>query len=396
MPMLEDEEPILDEITIAGDEEPDGDESAVDDSEGGIPESDDPQAADPTVTPDDEPQTDDTGDDGAADAVDGAAPTTDPEPSAPPPSPDGCPPRKVLANYFAWYDEGTWSSCAISDGDRPIEPYNSDNEGAIWRQVRQALDVGIDGFTLQWFAPGERTDQNLRKLLAQSQGTGFQSTVIFLRHIWHGSPEPSQDNVAEAIRYLIDEYGGHPNFLAVDGQPVLIFADVYRVPRTEGQTPQQAWEAIRARVDPEHRTIWIGEGLDPSYLAVFDGLYVYKITHADYPNDYVKASRRADGVRRWERETGRQKIWMGTISPGWDDLRSGCQPDVRVPSKPHKRDRADGSFYRATYDAAVASQADWLWINSFNEWVEGTYIEPGERYGDRYLHLTRELISAWK
>ena len=61
-----------------------------------------------------------------------------------------------------------------------------------------ALGAGIDGFTLQWFAPGERTDQNMRKLLEQSQGTGFRSTVIFLRHIWPGAPGISQDTVSDS------------------------------------------------------------------------------------------------------------------------------------------------------------------------------------------------------
>ena len=44
----------------------------------------------------------------------------------------------------------------------------------------------------------------------------------------------------------------------------------------------------------------------------------------------------------------------------------------------------------------MASNPDWLLITSFNEWVEGTYIEPGILYGDHYLQMTRELIAAFK
>jgi hypothetical protein len=128
---------------------------------------------------------------------------------------------------------------------------------------------------------------------------------------------------------------------------------------------------------------------------VFDGLYVYKISHAAYPNDYVKDSRWAAAVRAQESATGQSKIWMATLAPGWDDTRSGCQADTRVYSAPHRVERGDGAFYRATYDAAMASGPDWLWINSFNEWIEGTYIEPGEQYGDRYLQLTGELVGGW-
>ena len=263
-------------------------------------------------------------------------------------------------------------------------------------QVRQALSAGIDGFTLQWFAPGERTDGNLAKLLGQTQGTSFKVTVIFLRHIWPGNPAATQSEVANSIRYLLDRYAGHANWLAIDGQPVLFFADMDRIARESGQTPQQAWAAVRAKADPDNRAIWVAEGLDPSYLAVFDGLYVYKIVHADYPVAYLKATRWAAAVRQWEQQTGRRKLWFGTISPGWDDTRSVCTADLRTPSKPFRLERADGALYRATFDAAVASNPDGLWLNSWNEWVEGTYVEPSEQYGERYLELTRTLAGEFR
>jgi len=304
--------------------------------------------------------------------------------------------RLVLGNYFVWYDAAGWDGCNISDGDRPQNPYNSDDPAAMRRHVEQARDAGLDGFTAQWFAPGERTDQNFARLLDVSQGQNFHSTVVFLRHIWSGSPRPTTANVAEALRYILDRYGGHDSFLRWNGKPVIFFADIYRVPHAAGQTAQQAWQSIRQQADPQHQSWWIAEGLDPSYLAVFDGLYVYKVTHAAYPDDYRKDSRWALNVRRWEERTGQTKLWIATLMPGWDDRRAGCRPNVRVPSQPHKRDRENGAFYRATFDAALQSNPDWLWINSFNEWVEGTYIEPSEHYGDRYLQETKQLVLSWK
>jgi len=327
------------------------------------------------------------------------SPTLAPEPTSPP-SPTAAPaasqwPRLVLGNYFVWYDSSSWDGCNISNGDRPLQPYSSDDAGAIARQVHMAIGAGLDGFTSHWFAPGERTDQNFAKLLAASQGTGFQSTVMFLRHIWPGSPAPSEQNVAEALSYIMNTYSGSPNFLHVQGKPVIFFTDVYRVPQA-GEGAVQAWANIRAQVDPGYNAIWIAEGLDPSYLAVFDGLYVYKVTHAAYPNDYLKDSRWAAQVRQWAQNTGRPKLWIATIVPGYDDLRAGCKPDVRVPSQPHKQDRQDGAFYQATFDAAMQSNPDWLFVQSFNEWVEGTYIEPSVQYGDKYLSLTGALAQQFK
>lgn len=301
--------------------------------------------------------------------------------------------RKVLANYFAWYDGNGWDDCNISAGDKPLQPYHSDDPEAIARHIQMARNAGIDGFTLQWAGSGDRTDRNFATLLNKSQGTDFQSTVIFLAHYWSSV---SQGDTIAAIRHLQSRYGGHPNFLHIQGRPVIFFEGVDRVPLAAGQNPRQAWASIRAQVDPGKQYWWIAEGLDPSYLAVFDGLWVYKVSHAAYPNDYVKASRWAGRVRSWEQKTGEPKLWVGTLMPGWDDRRARCRTDVRVPSQPFVRPREDGNFYRATYNAAVKSNPDILWIHSFNEWVEGTYIEPSQFYGDTYLNLTREFANSFK
>jgi hypothetical protein len=177
---------------------------------------------------------------------------------------------------------------------------------------------------------------------------------------------------------------------------VLFFTDLYRVPRAENQSPQQAWAVIRERVDPGGSAWWIGEGLEASYLSVFDGLWVYKITHAVAPQAYLKAGQWARAVRAWENQTGQEKLWIATLSPGWDDARAGCRSDVRVPSAAHRQERADGAFFRATFDAALDSNPDWLWINSFNEWVEGTYVEPSELYGRRFVELAGQFSRAFK
>lgn len=304
-------------------------------------------------------------------------------------------PPLILANYFTWFDNDGWSDCNISAGDRPAQPYSSDDPAAIKRHVEQALGAGIDGFTANWFAPGNRTDHNFATLLAQSQGTDFHSTVVFSRHIWPAPPATPEAIIA-AIRYILDTYAQHPNFLHAAGKPVLFFTDVYRVPRAGSQTAQEAWAAIRAVVEPQHETWWIAEGLDPSFLSVFDGLYAHKITHASLSNDYAKASQWADDVRAWAAQTGARKLWVATVMPGWDDRDAGCRTDVRVPTNPHRRSRNEGAFYRATFEAALTSAPHWLWINSFNEWVEGTYIEPSIQYGDTYLRLTREFADRFK
>lgn len=77
--------------------------------------------------------------------------------------------------------------------------------------------------------------------------------------------------------------------------------------------------------------------------------------------------------------------------PGYDDTRLAGQRGGTF-----RRDRAGGAYYRETFRGARESGADWVVITSFNEWPEGTYIEPSEAYGDFYLKLTGELVREWK
>ena len=325
-----------------------------------------------------------------------AMPPAAPQPASAPPISHSRADRLALAHYFAWFDGDGWDDCNISAGDKPLEPYHSDDPAAIARHVQMAVDTGLNGFTLHWFAPGDRTDRNFDTLLSRSAGVNFTSSIVFSRHIWHGSPAPSRQNIADALRYVIDRHSGHPNFLRLEGKPVIFFTDVYRVPVAAGETAPQFWAAVREQVDPQRQTWWIAEGLDASYLSVFDGLYVFKVSHAAFPHDYLKSPRWGAQVRQWEARTGQPKLWIATISPGWDDLRAACKPDVRAPNTAHKLDRAGGAIYRATFESALAGNPDWLIVGSFNEWVEGTYIEPSVLYGDKYLQMTREFVQQFR
>ncbi|MEM7343206.1 MAG: hypothetical protein AAF485_03105 [Chloroflexota bacterium] len=303
----------------------------------------------------------------------------------------------VLAHYFAWFDDTSWDDCNMSAGDRPLQPYHSDDPAAIARHVQMGREIGLNGFTLHWFSPGDRTDRNFGMLLDSSRGSDFASSVVFSYHIWHGAPALNHQNVGGALRYIIDQHSQHPNFLNINGRPVIFFTDIYRVPSTpNGQSTQEFWAIVRDQIDPQRQTLWIAEGLDTSYLNVFDGLYVFKTTHAAHPHDFVKSPRWGARVRDWETRTGQAKLWVATITPGWDDLTSGCKPDVRAPAPFHRLDRANGAIYQASFESAVSSNPDWLIVGSFNEWVEGSYIEPGVLFGDRYMHMTREFVQQFQ
>jgi len=59
--------------------------------------------------------------------------------------------------------------------------------------------------------------------------------------------------------------------------------------------------------------------------------------------------------------------------------------------------REDGAFYRSYWDLAsqyVHPDQPFLLISTFNEWHEGSELEPSKQFGRGYLDETRELSDA--
>jgi hypothetical protein len=55
----------------------------------------------------------------------------------------------------------------------------------------------------------------------------------------------------------------------------------------------------------------------------------------------------------------------------------------------------DGQTYRTLWEEAVKANPDWIVITSWNEWPEGTEIEPSVEFGDKYLRITEEYAKPF-
>jgi hypothetical protein len=291
--------------------------------------------------------------------------------------------RLVAAYYYAWFDENTWSPDVVSD--MPLQPYRSADRSVISRHIDEAKSAGIDAFVVSWLGTGNQTDSNLAMMLDVAREKNFQVSLDFET----GSPfMPDQGAVINNLNYAIQSYTNHPNFLRYGGKPVLYFWNLAGVPTAPGQSPQEAWDAIRQQVDPNHNTIWIAEGDDFSYLPTFDGQHGYSVAWSSDPGGILASW--AAKIRAYNAETGANKLWVATVMPGYNDTLITSRPDRFV------RDRAGGAYYTANWEGAIATQPDMVIITSFNEWVEGSQIEPSVTYGDFFLAITHDWSAHYK
>ena len=294
----------------------------------------------------------------------------------------------LVAFYYAWYGFDQWTADKVPD--IPAVPYESRDRNTMVRHVQEAQDAGVDGFAVAWYGPqthNNQTETNLRTMLDVASQRGFRITVYFETR----SPFfDSQADLVEALRYVLSRHADHPAFLRYAGKPLIFFWAVGDVFRAQGQSAVDAWAAIRQQVDPGGNSLWIADGADVDFLRVFDGHNLYNITWNPPVDVDITLSRWGNRVREYNSQHGAQKLWVATVMPGYDDLR------IEGRSNRFALQRSNGAYYRETWQAALNSAPDLIAITSFNEWCEGTQIEPSVTYGQLYLELTSEFSRAFK
>lgn len=282
--------------------------------------------------------------------------------------------RLVLAFYYTWFDESTWSYDTLSD--LPAERYVSRDRIVMARHIDQASSAGIDALVVAWYGPdgaSNQTEPNLAALLDEAAARGFKIAALF------ETDSPFLGGVEAAtgaLQHLLSVHANHPAYLRVDGRPVVFFwrPGIYGV---------ETWSAIRSQVDPNRSAFWVSEGVDTSLLAVFDGHHLYSNTW-NPPSDLLATNRKFAA-----RADAAGAVWVATVMPGYNDVK------IR-PGSGFAQEREGGAYYARSWQAAIDSGADWVIINSFNEWPEGSYIEPSVAFGRQYLDLTATWSSQFK
>ena len=285
-------------------------------------------------------------------------------------------PRQVWAFYFGWWTGDSWGDGRLLD--RPAQPYDSRDGGAVGRQIDEARSAGIDAFIMSWFGPANDnlTHQVFNSLLDQSAGRGFHAAAALDMH--EAGFNATTGDVVNSLSYLINDRANHPGYLRYNGKPVIYFWN-------QGRFSVADWQNIRNQVDPNRNTIWVAEGTSTAFIGVFDGLYLFNTAWAANPasvaQQWANRVRQAGGT-----------FYTPTVLPGWDEqaLAAGRSN----PTSP--QDRAGGNFLTNSWNGAVSSGANVILVVSWNEYFENSHIEPSQSFGSAALDRLRPLVAAWE
>ena len=307
-------------------------------------------------------------------------------------------PRQVLAFYYPWYrgaeqhgDKASWRGIDrqehyMSNVTHYPEkgPYDSHDAEIIDWHIDLARSHGLDGFISSWWGQGTGDDRAFRLLLDRAAEKDFKLTVY-----WEKAPGEGRAQVAHAVAdlvYLLSSYGAHPAFLKLDGKAVIF---VYG--RVMNQVPLTSWPAIIAETQERYGEdfVLIADGYRESFARAFDGLHTYNICGwvRDKDPDELRELSAAQFSSAVELAKQRARISCITIIPGYDDTK------IRTPGT--RADRQDGDTYKVLWEKAIEADPDWVLVTSWNEWYEGSEIEPSWEDGHKYLRLTEHYVGRF-
>jgi hypothetical protein len=255
-------------------------------------------------------------------------------------------------------------------------PYDSRDPATMRRQLAAARAAGLDGFLVSWWGRESEEAAAFTALLAAARDApGFALAPYYeAGELWRRGGA----GVAADLEALLDRHRDAPALLRVAGAPVIFVYAAHRV-----RPP--VWEYVRRRLAAGGRRVHlVGDAAGPAWLPWFEGLHVYT------PVTFLARGR--DLGREYQARAGAARAtgvpFMAAVAPGFDD-RTIRVPGTLVP-------RHGGATYDATWQAALAADPAWVLVASWNEWHEGSEIEPSVEHGAAYLEATARWAARFR
>lgn len=286
----------------------------------------------------------------------------------------------VAAMYHHWWVPSRWVDEPRNHTYEPLMGhYDNADENIVRQHVAWAKQHGIDTMVLDlwitdrdrwWVVPNTRVaadvfDQEGMKYFFLIDGW-YEFTGV------HPDPYVASYEVGRRVNELVGSYFARPGYLRQDGKPVLYFYNCNGSP-----WPFSYYLGlIRGQIEHENGPIFMTGDLwneyEPDPWRYLDLLMDYTpYTPECGQNDY--ACQIAHQRDMWRERSSHSKPWAPTALPGFDDhyVRQG-NPILVL----------NADFFRNSIRTALAypqyhnDGMKWLFVCSWNEWHEGSQIEP--------------------
>jgi hypothetical protein len=326
----------------------------------------------------------------------------------------------------------------------PLWGYEDESDPAVMaKKIAAAADHAITHFIFDWYwyDDGPFLNRPLEQgFLKAANNDRLKFALMWANHDWvdiHPHKQHSRypllypgpvrrqtfDTVAD---YVIENYFRHPCYWKIDGCPYFSFYELMTLMAGLGsvEATRDALTSFRAKTRqagfPDvhlNAVIW-GVQLLPIEQAITDLAHLLRVLGFDSVTSYVWIHHvrlpsfpttpyeyvMREAVAHWDRAKGQYGLpYHPNVTMGWDSSPRAVQSDVYTDSGYPFMPVLDGNT-PARFEAALrhakafldrdAQQPKLLTINAWNEWTEGSYLEPDTFHGMGYLEAIRNVFGA--
>lgn len=328
--------------------------------------------------------------------------------------------RRLFAHLCTWFStpevSGRWEmwnseydgarhdpSVLRADGRRDIAafgypligPYDSADEDAIRWQLSLMQACGIDGVIVDWDGRRINPHRHEKFLALLRVLREYPLKLIVCFEEWAGYyPLGTFASAEEGVSAAIGELAWLRENVIETGLyeeqngrfPVFVFRKMpgHMFGRAE-------WEGIKASSAARGMEFYFEDCYDPQIEEAADGWFFW-VGGFDAENRNSLAYHR-DAIARYEarvRALGGKKV-VPSLVPGFDDTCVwGWGDGKRVAP------RENGARYELCCEHVLAGEFDLAQIVTWNDWNEGSHIEPSADFGYAYLCRTARFAAQWK
>lgn len=284
-----------------------------------------------------------------------------------------------------------------------IGPYDSTDPDVLEYHILLAKEAGIDGFMVNWYGFRDKgvrkqEDKGFEQLLKVAERLNFKICInfddkcSFPPYQNFNSRKEAVDFAKETLKEVMSKYAPSDAYLKINGRPVLSNFGWWYV---TGDSIEQTsfgpgeWKEIidylrdyRPFFIHDHQYHWKKSIEEAGFIASTDSVFPWIGMKSDRVA-FMEESRKL-------LKEGKIKLIAGIANPGFDNTAcQGWGGGIAVIP------RRNGQEYRDNFDEAIRYGAGFIQIVTWNDFTEGSTVEPTEEYGDLYLKITSEYANRY-
>ncbi len=319
-------------------------------------------------------------------------------------------------DYPTHDEESEWRLIAEFANPRPVLGFYDDSIPEVndWH-IKWALEAGISWFAFDWYwNTGEkRLSWSLEKGFLQAE---YNEMMDFCIHWcnhgldWKNPLDFSEAALLEMMDYLVENYFTLPNYLLIDNRPVFMVWESRPVFEANGGE-----EAFRDNVLPKLNQRCHDAGLGDLFLVHVDNspLRIADIETGDAVTGYSYAHLTTDtpfGVpgsapysemvealpTHWDHILDTTKLpFMVSTQAGWDSTPRALAFDRSPGTRWVRTDNTVELFEETLREgkSRITTDMPFFLIEAWNEWGEGSFIEPSVSHGFGHLEAIRRVFA---